>query len=190
MLILTAAVALAGDWLKRTEARRRTGLPGYDYRGSPASNPVSEVSFISIPLSYEKESESVRCKIFQLSKEHLQHDHCRLSHVVLTIFENGNWKLSFRAEQNPSFVEELRRPEFERFDRNRFCIAVHGEGAFEVLEEPGLEVTGKPQLFDIWLQPLIVEKRQERRLNYKGTSDDVREYFSLIDRIEVELRYQ
>jgi len=189
-IILLGAVAFAGGLLKRTEARRYCSLPGYEYRSQVPQRPVSQVSSTFIPLSYVDEGTPVRVKVFQMDRSHLNNDHCQLSLIALTITETGNWKLNFIARQDPRLVSAVDRPMFERFNRNLFCISVRGEGGAPIRDPVAQATLGKAQLFQLDPQPIVLEKGQVRELNFSSSSDDVRKYFDLIDRIEVSLIYQ
>ncbi|HWL09845.1 MAG TPA: hypothetical protein VNQ76_15675 [Planctomicrobium sp.] len=195
-MILLGATVFAGDLLRRTEARRYYSLPGHEYRGPQPVNPVSGVSQLAIPLTYTytdadtRSEKSVQAKVFQLDASELRNDHCQLTKVALTIQQNGKWMLNFTARQDPDLVPTHMRASFERFERNLFCVSVYGAGLFPTIERIDVSPTGKPQLFYLFLQPTVLEKRQISRLNYSGHSDEISRYFELIDRVEIDLRYR
>lgn len=194
-IVLIGATAIAGDLLRRTEARRFYSLPGHEYRGPQASNPVTGVSQLAIPLTYSRtighsdNEEVVRIKVFQMDSSELRNNHCQLTKVALTIHQDGKWTMNFTATQNPDLLPSYLRPSFERFDRNLFCVSVYGEALYKIGESTDSPV-GKPELFHIFLQPYVIEKRQSTRLVYSGESREISRYFDIIDRVEVDLRYR
>jgi len=195
-----ALVSTAGDWFPHTvKARRWCCLPKYDYSHRRVSLPRSGTTSTAIlwprgavVLSAAGGRNSIPGRIYQLQQSGIQNDHCLLSDVAVTLFENGDWIVSCRAVQNPELVEPDQQPVFERFKRNRFMISVRGLGAFPLTEPTPDGVLAKPMLFNIELPDEWMERGEVRTIRRQQPHGDknVQRYFNDIDRIEVELRYE
>jgi hypothetical protein len=129
-------------------------------------------------------------KVYQLSVPEVRVDHCQLTQVAITIAEDGTYLVNCVAEHNPNLVDDKLRPPFFNFKRNGFHLSFRGVGQAQLKDPPQQRVVGQPQYFEIAPQPFWVEAGQKRTMRWTGRCDDVDRYFELIDRVDVELRYQ
>jgi hypothetical protein len=133
----------------------------------------------------------VPAKVYQLDKATILNDHCQLSNVSVTLLENGDWDVTFRAQQNPNLVEPKVRPVYERFRRNRFRIVVRGLGEFPLRDPAEVPVLAKPVYCELLIPDFWMERGEVRTIRQSGQNCEmVRRYFDHVDRMEVELRYE
>jgi hypothetical protein len=197
---VTSSIAFGADWLRRTQSQPICRLPCYHYRTSHPSNPRSAVSTVGLEAavagridrgaSATDAAQTVRTKTFQLSTATLQNDHCELERVTMTIVEDGSYILNFEAEQNPSLVPEIERPQYERYLHNHFFVQARGTGLAPVGVDPEESVLGQPEFFKVCLPPMLIEKRARRNLRWTGCCDEIRRSFDVIDRVEIDLSYE
>lgn len=205
-ILTVTALAWSGDrWCGRP-VRKYCHLPCYDYRGRPPSNPVSQTTTAAINLTAEEVivdplerleagpgaagTRTLKIKTFQLADSEIRNDCCRLSQVSITICEDGTWIVNAVAEQNPDFVDEVQRPRFFNFKRNRFYVDVRGVGLATALDPPATRVLGQPQFCHLEFDSFWIEARQKRVMRWTGTSKEIDNTFTLVDRIDVDLRYE
>jgi hypothetical protein len=250
-LIATLAIGagiVSADGVRHyhVKPQRLCGVPPAEYqppRPPPVVVPVVAVSSVGYvltpPLTQAslkeamslqvpgKATKSPRIKVFQFTLSSLQIDHCSISRLCLTVYDNGFWRFSCQGDQNPivetatalttvqrsATTKELlptsgRPPlpvaqiqglpageaKYTAFlKRNLFVIRVRGLGDFrEPLPVPPAPPSlGKPVLFSLpviefWVQngvpyPLV---------RTSGPNGDVRQFFDMIDRVEVEFSYR
>jgi hypothetical protein len=195
LVAVTAAVAWAGDCLHRTRVRNYCYLPCYEYRdaGQRPTNPTSEVSspLIEIAVPAVGEAAALKGRTFQLSKSMLASDHCNISLVTLTIFDNGQWIVHFRATQDVNTVaDETQRPRFMIYKRNRFHVSFRGEAAAEVEQSAETAVVAPPEFFKLTLNPFWVERGETNVVRLDGKSEEIRRFYSQISRVEADLQYE
>jgi hypothetical protein len=207
----------AGPHRATTRPAIRCGLPDRQYQYRQYSPPVRSVSAVGIlvrePLPKagmsERERERLRrtgdavalraVKAFQFVEHpRLQVDHCSISQITVDLYENGDWTLSLRADQNPIHMEppqvdrdvtsseEIRRFT-DHLERNLFkvqlrCYARTGEFAAG-------SAVGKPLLIPLQVAPFWVQRQQPRWYVDTGDHPWIRHYFDIIDRMEIEFTY-
>jgi hypothetical protein len=153
-----------------------------------------------------------RLRFFQLDVAKMQVDHCFLSRVAVTLQENGDWILSLRADQNPWMTggrNDVSTPihvrgaataiqpaapkltkETDYLKRNQFFVSVRCYGAYPLKEGAPPLAPGKPVLFELRPAPFWVQRGRPYDLWVKESLPDVRQYFDLIDRVEIEFFYR
>ncbi|MEZ6057569.1 MAG: hypothetical protein R3C01_12780 [Planctomycetaceae bacterium] len=203
LMIWGATSALGADWLNRSKARQRCGIPCYDYSPHRCSNVMTEITSAGLALVVTPElidgtngtvgtpdvKQGLAAKTFQLAARDLTNQHCRLSELTVTIASDGSWVFQCLATQDPSIVGEQMRPQFERYVRNHLHISVRGVGLFPIGESVTDRVVAKPECFQIDLPQLTIEKREQRRIRLTGCTEDIANVYRLVDRVEVDLRY-
>ncbi|MBI1913277.1 MAG: hypothetical protein HYS12_00740 [Planctomycetes bacterium] len=153
-----------------------------------------------------------RVKYFQLPVAQMQVNHCSLSRVALTLHESGSWALSMRADQNPwmtgqdnevstpvqlrGAVSALnppippRRLESNGLKRNLFIVKVRCYAAYPLTETLPALAPGKPVLFELPVQEFWVQRGVPYDFWAAQGLPAARQYFDLIDRVEVEFSYR
>lgn len=196
-LPLTSTIALAGEWLHGTRVRRYCHLPCYDYQ-DVTRRPRNAVSEVSLPMLETTDilargapvAATRTSRTFQLSASELRNDHCSLSLVTLTILDDGHWIVHFRAHQQPQSVGEQRRPEFERYLRNKFHVTFRGVGA-QVTQSGQTAIVAPPEFIAIELDPFWVEKDETQIIRRRSQRADpeVRDFFRQVTRVDVDFKY-
>jgi hypothetical protein len=163
-----------------------------------------------------------RTKVFQFIPTSMQIDHCSISRMALYIQDNGLWRLTLQADQNPIVqtatalttvqpstanppalltapirgLPKVTWRDTSFIKRNLFVIRVRGLGSFqEPIPVPAAPATiGKPVLFELapiefWVQngvsfPLVAQ--QDPSLPHA----DIKQFFDMIDRVEIEFSYR
>lgn len=197
-----SGLALGGDLCYRRGLKEYCHLPNYNYQPVRGTNPVSAVSNISIagvqvtslPLPANgvitNGTKILRVKQFQMNDSALRSDHCTLSKISVTLVEDGTWMVNAVAEQNPNSVSSVDQPRFIEFKRNGFHVRVRGVGLSTATDPPEQAVLGKPEYFD-WKMPCFwVERGQIVRQRWNGQDAEAQRFFELVDRVEVDLRYE
>jgi hypothetical protein len=185
----------------RTQPQLRCGLPGDDYihGNSPAialavSSPAVLVRSPG-PPAMPAPAGSVAYAYYQLAQASVAVDHCAISRVVLTVWDNGAWSLDFRADQNPGgpinpplILRGATTP--TRFTahikRNLFTVRVRGFGS---VSNPDVTL-GRPVLYELSPPPFWVQRGVPLFPSFQGTDGRVRDAFWTVDRVEVELSYR
>lgn len=213
-LVLTAAAFLgvcaagAADWHPfHARPQYLPGLPYYDYqyRDRSAQQTVLSTFGLLLPSNLEGQpapAPGERIRYYQMDTAALKVDHCSLSRVALTLHADGTWIFSARADQNPLMGPDQGqlvplRPDgpmvvkfTEHLKRNQFFVKVRGYSAYPVKENlPGVS-TGKPALAAITLCPFWVQRGEPYDVMLRGQQADVRQFFHLIDRVEIEFYYR
>jgi hypothetical protein len=146
----------------------------------------------------------VKLRYFQMPVRGLFIDHCSITRVVLTIRDDGQYLVSFRADQHvklsgaigdpviPLEVEfrPLRSKEVNQLKRNEFTVRFRllgGSGPRDTLAPVGV---GRPVLVKLAMDPFWVQRGEPYDFFAKGSSVDVKDYFSLVDLIEVDFSYR
>lgn len=211
--IVAAGVTLSVIALGRAEFPRHVakpkclpGIPGYDYRPSEV-RPAATATAISLPrvpatpATLPGQPPRVQSAVYQMGQARLQVDHCFLSRAAVALHESGEYQISFRADQNPQPVADLRSPlkEGERLEttlqttqlkRNTFVVKVRGyAGIGTDTARPNLLVSA-PAVVEFPPMEFVVQRGEPASKAYSGTSAAVAKYFPLIDRIEVEFTYK
>jgi hypothetical protein len=213
VLVVVTAISVAA-WgraeLPRHHARPRAlpGIPNYDYRMSV--NPPPTVTAMSLPkVAVESPAPGARPRpkayAFQFAEPRLQADHCFLSRVAVALHEDGDYQITFRADQNPQpqavgVAGDIRSPlrpgeviettlQTSQLKRNLFVVRVRGYAAPQRDGKANL-VPAAPALVEFPVEPFWVQKGEPYTGNVCGNSWAVRKYFHLIERVEVEFTYR
>lgn len=153
-----------------------------------------------------------RVKYYELDRAQLQVHHCYVSRVSLSLHETGEWVLSLQADQNPWMtgtqntvstpthvrgpVSAVRAPipNLERqtsdLRRNLFFVRLRGMGAYPVSDTTSAAASGKPVLIHLQPLPFWVQRGKPEDYRTQSTLPEVRQFFDLIDRVEVEFYYR
>jgi hypothetical protein len=238
------AGVLGADGIRhyRVSPRPLCGIPPADYQPPqppPAVRPmiaISQVGFVlappatpslpAAPMSLQINGQPVspipRVKVFQFVPTGMQIDHCSISRMALTIQDNGFWRLSLQADQNPIVetatalttvqpasgsppalptapirgLPKVSWKDTSFIKRNLFVIRIRGLGSFqEAIPVPPAPLSiGKPVLFalnpiEFWVQngvpfPLVAQPRPFQ------AHPDVKRFFDMVDRVELEFSYR
>lgn len=128
--------------------------------------------------------------VYQLYDPKLDIDFCSISRVVLQMHNNGQWVLSLRADQHQrELVEQGYQPRLY-VKRNQFVIRLRGYGNFAELPTAAAIQSGKPELVDLPEIKFWVQNGEPRFLRTTGHDDRIRQYFELLDRVELEFFYR
>ena len=130
--------------------------------------------------------------LYQLDRARIQINHCEISDVAIQLYDDGQWVLSLRADQN-------RRPEdggpdgynpFLHIRRNEFFIRLRCLGAYDHPPMTEVVTNGKPVLADLQPYAFWVENGEPRYVRQHGNDPLVAEHFADIDRVEIEFFYR
>lgn len=200
-LAVWPATLLAADKFFGRRLKQRCELPGYCYDVRRGVNPKSSSSTTAI-LWLVNGSPAVtdvavqgdnreKIKTFQMSDADLQIDHCRISRVVVSITSEGYWTLSLTARQDPQLIPNpALRPQFERYRRNRFRVAVRPVGLMTLNADIEEAKVAKPEFPFIAPQEFWVRKGEELRISRRGYCCCLDKYFHLIKQTEVDFSYE
>jgi hypothetical protein len=210
-------VVAAGPYRGVTRPATSCSLPNHDYQYRDFTQPVRSVSAVGIlvrePLPTVGMTEfglerlrrtgdavSLRAvKAFQfIDRPRLQMDHCSIAQITVDLSENGDWTISLRADQNPI---QLVPPALDRdvttseetakftdyIKRNLFqvqlrCYARTGGAIADSTD-------GKPGVIPLEVAPFWVQRQQPRWYVDTGNDPGIRQYFDIIDHVEVEFAY-
>lgn len=146
------------------------------------------------PLSSSREQ---KIKAFQFVKNSkLQIDHCSISQMSVLLHESGRWTVSLRANQNPlNATEPLNVTTIEpnrkvtnHLLRNEFFVSVQ---CFANYGPAGEDTRlGKPLVIPLTIKPFWVQKEQPYQLYETDFHPHLQQYFSSIDRVEIEFAYR
>lgn len=210
-VVMLAGIVHAGVYRNATRPACRSGLPNdIDYQFGTRSRSVESLSKTALllrqapPFSAWSPAEVATEPIggyYQLSSTKLQIDHCAISRVALRVYPNGYWALDLRATQNVEFPpdriytpggESLRQR--DRFTlhlkRNEFFVVVRGYGGFPNIERRRDKSPGKPVLFCIAPESFWVQRGEPYDLHVDGCSEEVRDSYRYVDRVELEFYYR
>ncbi len=218
VVVAAAAIAMAaGPHRGATRPAPRCALPNHEYQYRDFSQPVRSISAVGhlvrdrLPLGDMSElaREQLRrtgdgavlraAKTFQfVERPRLQIDHCSISQISVNLYENGDWTVHLRADQNPvddgsSNVDRAmmtNQPTVkltEHIKRNLFrirlrCYAAGGEPA---LDAP----LGQPVVIDLGETSFWVQRQEPRWFPWQGNTDMIRRYFDAIDYVEIDFTY-
>ena len=203
----------------RTRPRPLPGIPCYPYRPTAdeprptttsaslirvpvlASEVVDPTRFDELPLPTGLGNTPRPPVVFQLSDSRLQIEHCFVSRVAVTLYDDGRYLVSFRADQNPRVGLDAASPlrvnerletvlQTTQLRRNLFVLRVRGYGLSPLRDERLGSAIGKPALIELPLDPFMVQRAEPYSGRMEGRSDAVRRSFELIDRVEVEFTYR
>ena len=182
------------------------GIPGYDYRPAevrpaPTATAVSLEKVNATPAPAPGQPARLATQAYQLVQARMQVDHCFLSRVAVAFHENGEFQISFRADQNPQPGDDIRSPlkPGERLDvplqttqlkRNTFIVKVRGFAAAPINQARPNLFPGAPVVVEFPPMEFVVQRGEPASKTFCGNAAAVAKYFPLIDRIEVEFTYK
>lgn len=138
---------------------------------------------------------------FQVRQTRLQVDHCFLTRPAVTLYPDGRYTVSFRADQNPRPGTDVRSPlqpderlatalQTEHLRRNLFVVKVRGYGAYPVKDDKPTLASSKPVLAELPPISFWVQRGEPYTGYVEGWCEAVRRSFDRIDRMEIEFTYR
>ena len=198
-LTLLNTAALAQWFPHATRTRRVCCLSGnYDYSWNKLNNPVTALSFEGVldtdsavagrssPLS----ARPVRVRSFALREKELRIDHCRISRVVVTIADTGDWMIDMMAEQNPKLLPNELQPRIQLFDQNRFHVTVRPLLGGPVVSPDSLDDVVGPTVSSLSVPPFWLEKGQTKNIHHSDNDPRLANRFDSIRQVAVDLQYE
>lgn len=149
--------------------------------------PRSDTREAFVVSSQDAPGPGAQGKFLKMNQSELRIDHCWLARVGFTAFSDGAWILQFDANQHPGTMPRPRQPEFIRFKRNRFYVKAQGLPFVDDGEEG---ILASPQLFEINVQPFMVQQSEEKPMRISGRSQAISRAFSRLEGLKVVLRYE
>jgi len=229
LVVGAGVVSASGVRHRHAKPRELCGIPARDYQTMSGSSPGPVIGISNVAVSItptappgtagtaemalriggQAANSPLRARLYQFAPTSLQIDHCSISRIALLIQEDGSWRLSLRADQNPSTaapragtppvamvpisgLPNVQTKQTAQLKRNLFIVRVRGLGAFsEPLSTlPAPPSQGKPVLLSLdpiefWVQngvpyPLVVQ----------GKHLDATSFFDQIDRAEIQFTYR
>lgn len=200
-VLLATALGWGGNRLRPTRPAGLCALPQYDYQPRDLSNPVSETARGVLTNVTVQERHlnvipvvagpPVRLRVFQLNTPQVQSNHCSLSKVTLSVYEDGRWIVNMTARQDPSTVEVRQQPRFVRYTGNQLVVSLRGQGFAPETDNVTTGVVGEPELFKICLKPFWLERGEVQNIRLSGMlkPEEVRG-FEAVDQVAVDLQYR
>ncbi|MCO6457438.1 MAG: hypothetical protein J5I93_19225 [Pirellulaceae bacterium] len=163
----------------------------YFYESLPDGSLRRVPNLLVSPSPQLESSRSARLiHVYQLYDPKLDIDFCSISRVALQMHNNGQWVLSLRADQHQrELVEQGYQPRLY-VKRNQFVIRLRAYGNFAELPTAAAIQSGKPELVDLPEIKFWVQNGEPRFLRTTGHDDRIRQYFDLLDRVELEFFYR
>lgn len=202
LVILVCGAGLCGHHVR---SRYQCGIPKRNYQYKSQSATKVAISKTAIPQTPRPQSEDPNLpprgdiKTFQLAERTIKLNQCSLSNVAVMLQKDGWMTLSFRADQNPrpstapgSAIESVESTETltSFIKRNEFFVSIRGNGDFSVDEPDPAKTPGKPVLFQHSVKPFWVQREKPYFFFRRIKLPAAKEYYDLIDRIEVEFYYR
>jgi len=199
-LIVTAAagVAIAGVGRYCTRPCYQNGIRSYNYQHGSRSQARTILSFTAVPLR-ERDPANRNVlkdlKHFQWKQATVRIDHCSISAPSLRLRDNGSWVLNLQANQNPEIegATPATTPEGRytaHLKRNQFVVTLRCFAA-SVQEQTSADAAiGKPLLCVLGPTEFWVQRGQPLPVCKQGDARCIKEYFNLIDRVELEFFYR
>lgn len=207
-VVLLACASVSGLELPRHVAKPRCkpGIPGYDYKPSQVI-PAPTITAVSLgkiditPAPLPGQERRIATYAYQFREPRLQVDHCFLSRMAVTLHADGAYQISFRADQNPQPVNDLRSPlqpgerletvlQTSQLKRNTFVVKFRAYTAAPIAQPAGAIPLATPAIIEFPTMEFVVERGQPASKLLSTCSEDVKKYFPLIDRVEVEFTYR
>jgi hypothetical protein len=179
---------------------------GVPTAAAPARSGVDMMSAQTAPWLA---ADRLRIRVYQFPAMGLGIDHCGISRMALTTREDGFWRLSLRADQNPRpeptsmktapdvqaqvrGLPDVILKQTGHLKRNLFVVRLRGLGSFtEALPvNSALPVVGKPVLAEFPDQYFWVQSGVPRPYLSQGVDPDIAASFDRIDRVELEFSYR
>jgi len=130
--------------------------------------------------------------LYQLDRAGVRINHCEISEVAIQLYDDGQWVLSLRADQNRRSEDggpDGYNPNLH-IKRNEFFIRMRCFGAFDHPAMREVATTGKPVLVNLEPYSFWVENGEPRYIRQHNWDPLVREHFQDIDRVEIEFYYR
>lgn len=200
-VMVATYAAFGGDCRRGRPVRKFCHLPCYDYRAKSPGNPAQQTTTAAIELTLDEKvveegeaglprTTQKAVKVFQLATSEIRVQHCRLSQFTMTVVEDGTWTVNCIAEQNPNLVASAERPPLFNFKRNKFFVDVRGVNMSQLSEPPAERVVGQPQLFKISPNAFWLGAGEKKVMRWTGDSSEAGRFFELVNRVDVDLRYE
>ncbi|HKM56488.1 MAG TPA: hypothetical protein VJY33_23995 [Isosphaeraceae bacterium] len=122
-LIVSSAGIVSAEGVRhyRVKPKQLCGIPPADYQPpqpppavvpvvavsavghvlTPPVNPLTGTAAMNLQIPGAVANPSPRIKVFQFVPSALQIDHCSISRIAFSLQDNGQWRLSLQADQNP-----------------------------------------------------------------------------------------
>jgi hypothetical protein len=225
VLLLLASVNLG--WSRhKTRGWNRCGIPAeYDYQTSHTTPPAKAVSALAVLMIRNNPPHSAaptpigppgttaaaiataatpppaKLNFYQLEQTLIVVDQCSISRVAVVLQQDGGWRVSLQADQNPKQADgtpvpvpaaapNLPQKQVSHIKRNEFHVVVRGYSHNQLKDAADRTTLGKPLMFRLNLPPFWVQNGVPRDMAWDGVSQDVADYFELVDRVEVDLSYR
>ena len=198
-LTLFNATVFAQCFPHATRTRPVCCLSGrYDYSINKLTNPVTALSFEGtldtdsalLGSSSPIPGRIVRVRSFPLREKELAKDHCRISKVVVTISESGDWTIDMLAEQNPALLPHEQQPRVQLYRQNRFHVMVRPLLGSKVTSPASLDDVVAPAVSVLKVDPFWLEKGETRRVHAEGFDSLLAGRFDSIRQVAVDLQYE
>jgi hypothetical protein len=196
-LLALAGAAMAGTWCHHMWPGHLPGIPSRNYQYRPRSAPLMALSRSPVLLQ-EVDTATGRATgqilLYQWNDAALEIDHCSISRVALQFYKDGRWTVSLRADQNPQNLLSITTADGQtkligHLKRNQFAIRFRCYGDYRVPETVADQTAGKPVLFALNPPEFWVQKAEPFDYSFMGFDDEVREFFTRVDRVELEFYY-
>lgn len=201
VLVLGSVATAAAEHYHRTRPASRCYLPERDYQYRNFSSPKRSLSSVAVLLAADPARASgnnIRAiKSFQfVETPRLEIDHCSLSKISFLVNRTGHWSINFQADQNPDpprappidpGTAKPGKPAKDFIRRNEFFVTARVYAA-QGAANPG-DRLGRPLIAELNLQPFWVQKAQPQTVWQEGDEGRFVELFDLIDRVELEFKY-
>lgn len=232
LLATGCVIVSAGPVRHHAHPPHHGGLPAFDYqyfefsptrrslselfiesRGDVRDDPLASRQIGTRAMAARPETDfSRRFRRYQFVKlPVLQIEHCALSEMAVSLHENGEWAVSFRAHQNPrldAFAEapdlltlspraplldegvttlEPRKWQSSHILRNQFYVQLR---MLSGNREGQRSLIGFPVVATLELDPFWVQREQVLPYHSYGKDSIIQAHFDEIDRVEIEFKYR
>jgi len=125
-----------------------------------------------------------------LREKAIQIDHCRISKVVVTIAESGDWTVDMVAEQNPLLLPNEMRARIQLYDQNKFHITVRPLLGSQTVGPDSLDDVVAPSVSSLLVTPFWLEKGQTKHVHFPGYDPQLAAQFDSIRQVAVDFQYE
>lgn len=132
----------------------------------------------------------VRVRSFPLRKKDITIDHCRISDVVVTIAESGDWTVDMVAEQNPQLLSNEMQPGIQIYHQNKFHITVRPLLGSQVVSPDSLNDVVAPTVSSLRVSPFWLEKGQTKHIHHVEYDPQLAARFDSIRHVAVDFQYE
>jgi hypothetical protein len=191
-LTLSSSTVFAQWFPHATRTRPVCSLSGrYDYSYNKIMNPVTVISFEGVlDTDSALTSGPVRVRSFPLRKKEITIDHCRISDVVVTIAESGDWTVDMLAEQNPKLLSNEMQPRIQIYHQNKFHITVRPLLGSQVVSPDSLDDVVAPTVSSLKVSPFWLEKGQMQHIHHAEYDPQLAARFDSIRLVAVDFQYE